>query len=285
MIARTPLRVKLVAVVVLLAGIGLLVVGATATASLRGYLLDRVDDQLRGTPTVAGPGGDPDDRGRFSTFYVGLVQSDGSLLALVTPQEAYGPRAPSTIPLKPVTVASTHKGEDDWRVIAKRDARTGELVILGVNLRDLHNTTHQLERLELLLGLVVLALLAGVAYLVVRQSLRPLVAVESAAEAIAEGDLSQRVPESDPRTEVGSLSQSFNTMAARLESAFAEQAASEAEARASEERMRRFVGDASHELRTPLTSIRGFAELYRQGALPDAADVTRAMSRTQRKSS
>ena len=31
--------------------------------------------------------------------------------------------------------------------------------------------------------------------------------------------------------------------------------------------MRRFVGDASHELRTPLTSIRGFAELYRMGAV------------------
>ena len=33
--------------------------------------------------------------------------------------------------------------------------------------------------------------------------------------------------------------------------------------------MRRFVADASHELRTPLTSIRGFAELYRQGAVRD----------------
>ena len=45
--------------------------------------------------------------------------------------------------------------------------------------------------------------------------------------------------------------------------------------------MRRFVGDASHELRTPLTSIRGFAELYRQGALPERADVDRAMSRVE----
>jgi two-component system OmpR family sensor kinase len=45
--------------------------------------------------------------------------------------------------------------------------------------------------------------------------------------------------------------------------------------------MRRFVADASHELRTPLTSIRGFAELYRQGALPAGADVDRAMSRVE----
>jgi two-component system OmpR family sensor kinase len=80
---------------------------------------------------------------------------------------------------------------------------------------------------------------------------------------------------------VGSLSQSFNTMVARIESSFAAQAQSEAQARASEERMRRFVGDASHELRTPLTSIRGFAELYRQGAQPDRPDVDRAMSRVE----
>ncbi|MCU1621226.1 MAG: two-component sensor histidine kinase, partial [Frankiales bacterium] len=74
-------------------------------------------------------------------------------------------------------------------------------------------------------------------------------------------------------------------MVARLESAFSEQAASEAEARASEQRMRRFIGDASHELRTPLTSIRGFAELYRQGALPAPADVDRAMSRVESEAS
>ena len=43
--------------------------------------------------------------------------------------------------------------------------------------------------------------------------------------------------------------------------------ASEARAIRSEERMRQFVADASHELRTPLTTIRGFAELYRQGAV------------------
>ena len=39
---------------------------------------------------------------------------------------------------------------------------------------------------------------------------------------------------------------------------------------ASEQKVRQFAADASHELRTPLTTIRGYAELYRQGALgPD----------------
>src|SRR6185369_8076393 len=44
--------------------------------------------------------------------------------------------------------------------------------------------------------------------------------------------------------------------------------ASEARAVHSEGKMRQFIADASHELRTPLTTIRGYAELYRQGAVP-----------------
>jgi two-component system OmpR family sensor kinase len=45
--------------------------------------------------------------------------------------------------------------------------------------------------------------------------------------------------------------------------------------------MRRFIADASHELRTPLTSIRGFAELYRQGAVSDPSEVARLMHRIE----
>ncbi len=280
--ARTPLRVKLVAVVVLLAGLGLAVVGTTATTSLRGYLVGRVDDQLRSIPALPrGGDGGPADHGRFSTFYVGRIQPDGSVVTWEQPYGFYAPKAPSSIPADPITVPSTHSGEDEWRVIARQSDFDGTLYLIGINLRDVHSTTRQLVHLELLIGGIVLVVLAGVGYVVVRQSLRPLVAVESAAEAIAEGDLTQRVPESDPRTEVGSLSASFNTMVSRLESAFTEQAASEADARASEDRMRRFVGDASHELRTPLTSILGFAELYRSGALPPGPDVDRAMSRIE----
>jgi two-component system OmpR family sensor kinase len=45
--------------------------------------------------------------------------------------------------------------------------------------------------------------------------------------------------------------------------------------------MRRFITDASHELRTPLTTMRGFAELYRQGA---ARDMEMVMSRIESES-
>ena len=95
---------------------------------------------------------------------------------------------------------------------------------------------------------------------------------------IAAGQLDRRVPERDSRTEVGRLSLALNGMLAQIQSAVASSEQSAETARTSEERMRRFITDASHELRTPLTTIRGFAELYRQGA---ASDVEMLMSRIE----
>jgi two-component system OmpR family sensor kinase len=90
--------------------------------------------------------------------------------------------------------------------------------------------------------------------------MRPLEDVEFTAQQIAAGNLSIRMPDANPHTEVGRLVTSLNSMLARIETSF--------EARIeSEDRLRRFVADASHELRTPLTAIRGFSELYRQGAV------------------
>jgi two-component system OmpR family sensor kinase len=45
--------------------------------------------------------------------------------------------------------------------------------------------------------------------------------------------------------------------------------------------MRRFVADASHELRTPLVSVRGYAELYRKGALKKKAEIQQAMEKIE----
>ena len=85
----------------------------------------------------------------------------------------------------------------------------------------------------------------------------------------------------DEYTEVGRLGISLNTMLGQIEGAFRAQERSEMNARASEERMRRFVADAGHELRTPLTSVRGFAELYRIGAVADEAELNRVMKRIE----
>ena len=94
------------------------------------------------------------------------------------------------------------------------------------------------------------------------------------ADAIASGDLTRRVPEGRPGTEVGRLGSALNEMLTQIEGAFAEKSASE-------ERLRQFVADASHELRTPLTSIRGYAELLGRGGFSDEAGRRKALKRIE----
>jgi len=160
---------------------------------------------------------------------------------------------------------------------------------------SVYTTIGQLATIDFLVSLIVIALLAIVGVAVVRRSLRPLTDIEQTAGAIAAGDLSRRVPERDPRTEVGRLGRSLNAMLSQIESAFHARARSEESARRSEEKMRQFVADASHELRTPLTAIRGFAEYYRQRGGIDMgsngtgklapADLDRIMRRVEQEAS
>jgi two-component system OmpR family sensor kinase len=137
-------------------------------------------------------------------------------------------------------------------------------LVVGYDLGNINHSIGYLTEIDMLVSGAVIVILAIVGIAVVRASLRPLTDIEQTAAAIAAGDLSSRIPDRDPRTEVGRLGRSLNSMLAQIETAFDARAASELAARRSEERMRQFVADASHELRTPLTAIRGFAEYYRQ---------------------
>jgi two-component system OmpR family sensor kinase len=294
--ARTPLRVKLVAALTVLVALALVVTGFAASKALRGYLMNRVDTNLVASaqrPDAFAQRPDGDGRGfRRPDEYV--FQVSGPKGGVVIPFSGTASNA-SPPKLPPVTAAlvAEHGGHpftarsadggDRWRVllVPVRAPAFAGFAAVAAPLADVDSTVRHLVGIELVIGLVVLLGLAAVGYGVVRSSLRPLVEVEATAEAIAAGDLSQRVPERDPRTEVGSLSRSLNAMLGQIETAFLAQQASEATARQSEERMRQFVADASHELRTPLTSIRGFAELYRQGAVPDTAELDRVMRRVE----
>jgi two-component system, OmpR family, sensor kinase len=183
----------------------------------------------------------------------------------------------------PFTVPSK-TGNGRWRVVVSLMPDGNGSIAVATPLTGVDSTLNQLVLFDVIIGAAVLVILAGLSYLAVRRSLRPLVDVEHTAAAIAAGDLSQRVPESDPRTEVGKLAGALNGMLSQIESAFRAREASEQEARTSEHRMRRFITDASHELRTPLTSIRGFAELYRMGAVSDEPDLHRVMGRIENES-
>lgn len=300
-LAALPLRLRLVVAVVLLGALGLGASGFAATTQLRGYLLNRVDEQLVAAAHDVQrhpdrPGGlGPDGGGRGpSSFLIEYLGVDGQVLAVAVAPVDDSDR-PQLTNLTPTAVTArdgapftvSGGGGSTWRVVAVPIAAqlpNGTDVptaVVAASQSEVDRTTARLVRLELLIGLAVLVLIGIAGYLVVRRSLRPLREVEETAAAIADGDLTRRVPELDPRTEVGQLSQSLNTMLGQIEDAFREREQSEAQARESEERMRRFVGDASHELRTPLTSIRGFAELHRQGAVADGEELTRVIRRIE----
>ena len=103
----------------------------------------------------------------------------------------------------------------------------------------------------------------------------PLREVEQTAARFAAGDFSQRLERAPRNTEVGRLNESLNTMLSRIDRAFADR-------QRTIDQMRRFVGDASHELRTPLVSVRGYAELYRMGALSTPEEIAQAMERIEK---
>ena len=116
---------------------------------------------------------------------------------------------------------------------------------------------------ELITGGALILLLALGGRWLIGRGLAPLSEMAGTAQRITtEGDLTARMPDADGSTEVGRLAAAINTMLDRIQQAFGARLRSES-------KVRQFAADASHELRTPLTTIRGYAELYRQGALDD----------------
>jgi signal transduction histidine kinase len=303
--ARTPLQVKLIVAVLALVAVALALIGLASLAAVDGLLVGRLDGELQqearrsaGGPPPAMRGGPGPGRGPRSPYLVQYRDADGHLEQELSNELLQEGQRPPRVPDDPawleesagrsVTVPATG-GDGRWRVAVQplRDGSGGSVVV-AASLDGIDSTIRQLRAIDLGVSLVVLGVLAGVGAAVVRASLRPLVEMEQTARSIAAGDLTRRVPDRDPRTEVGRLGRALNTMLAQIEAAFGARAASEASARRSEEaarrsedRMRRFVADASHELRTPLTTIRGFAELYRQGATREPAELDRLMRRIE----
>lgn len=280
-----PLRFTLVAALLLLVAAGLLASGIAVTSTLETSLVRRVDQSLlEASRTWAEPRGldgpppPSSSKGRPpSDFYVDVTDPAGQSRFVLKPDADIGVPDTDGVPIgTPVTVRSKGGGGTEWRVLTISNQNGSTLV--AQPLIAVETTVDRLIVLQTIIGAVVLAVLAFVAYFVVRRSLRPLVEVEETAAAIAAGDLHQRVPERSERTEIGKLSAALNGMLTQIQRAFAASAASEEAAHASEDKMRRFVADASHELRTPLTTIRGFAELYRQGAM---SDITLLMTRIE----
>ncbi|MEU5782985.1 sensor histidine kinase [Micromonospora lupini] len=299
-----PLRVKLVASVLALVSAALLVISSLTAYFLHNYLVDQVDGQIRSATQGLGqylPGLRSGEVNVTlpSDYVVSLADED----QVSRPYYDKVSRAPTQLPSFPTTRAGFEDLEGKPKTVLSQDGRTrwrvyyaaqpdGSVLAVGQPLTEVDRAVKQLVWIDLLVGGAVLIMLASVGAAIVRTSLKPLVEIERTAAAIAGGDLTRRVPDPEegheqPTSELGRLSRALNAMLTQIEAAFTARAASEtaarsaestardaaaaaqaseARARRSEERMRQFVADASHELRTPLTTIRGFAELYRQGA-------------------
>jgi len=302
---RTPIRVKIIAALLALVIVALAIISTVSLAVFRNYLQGRADTQLVslynstiGNMRQQAQFGQPVTRIYGSYAPPELVEVLNAQGQVLTPPASAGPglggpdvptsQAWLTAHSGQRTTVPALSGDDNWRVITRVftnmaifDPFTGStsapqtvIVVVGVDLGSVDTTLGWLARIDLLVSTIIVIALAVVGVAIVRASLRPLDDIEETARAIAAGDLSRRVPDLDPRTEVGRLGRSLNAMLAQIESSFRARTRSEAAARRSEERMRQFVADASHELRTPLTAMRGYAEYYRQrGGVRGDADA------------
>jgi two-component system OmpR family sensor kinase len=290
------LRGRLLVLAVALVALGLAVSDVLVLGTVRVQMVQRVDDQLYRFGQPLRYHGEPPYRfngqshgeGLPSRFVLAYRQTDGSYTPLQRQPVSANDPSPQLPPLddaqlaarlgKPFDVPSDHGG-GEWRVLVLGTAGTNSsapsAIVVASSLEDTDATVAKLGQGFLAIGTAVLLLLALAGWFAVRTGLRPLRRIETTATEIAAGHpLSHRMPEGSQHTEVGRLAGSLNSMLAQIESAFAARAASE-------DRMRRFVADASHELRTPLAGIRGFAELYRMGALSEDADIKRTMGRIE----
>ena len=304
------LRSRLILGVVILTAIGFFSASLVTQSLLKSYLTKEVDNQLKvitngtferiqqsGIAHEVNEGRHSDDGGRpiakgLSTpltriptsASLTLLDAQGTVIGGIGGDLNAAPISNYLTGLLPTEVAS--HGEKpftidapgaDFRVIARALPNNTGTVVAAQSLRDLDRTTSRLGYLFALIGLALLVLIALAARTVIKVSLRPLEDAERTAEEIAAGNLSARMPEANPTTEVGRLVSSLNAMLARIEEAFSVRTESE-------NKLRRFVADASHELRTPITAIRGFSELHRQGAVTGEKETAELIGRIENES-
>jgi len=303
--SRISLRTKITGVTVLMLTLGLLVSGIGTAAMLRSYVESQLETKLESIASsriseylTRGDGGSSASDEAFD-----FNASDDVFVAVYDANSGrflthnWGGRDPGVFPLIPKELSQAdvyaQNSGGGYRVFSLPDAN-GDLTFRGVyavmyaddqgNLAPIliAISSQDTERLlaaylTIFLGFGIGVVLVGalLTRMLVTTTFTPLREVEATAAAIADGDFSQRLGGATPNTEVGRLNRSLNTMLNRIDRAFRDRARTI-------DQMRRFVGDASHELRTPLVSVRGYAELYRMGALQNPDDVAQAMDRIEK---
>lgn len=293
------LRGKLTLANVVLLAIGIVAATAVSVMGMRYYLLDQIDSQLIKTrESLAGsqltlreidsltmlsfvrdrliPAQQDDDHSAETVFAavdghgepIGILGFDptesqrGLAKAAGDPRVLADDSGPRDITLDGSTYRATAARLDD-----------GTYALLAAPTDVLHQGVAKAVKLDLAIGSLLLALLACLTMFGVRRRMRPLEDMVETSSAIAEGDLTRRIPSSCETTlEVEQLRVALNSMLHQVESAYRTRERSAAQ-------LRSFVADASHELRTPLSAIRGYLQLYDKGMLSDPDDRKRAWAR------
>jgi len=295
-----PLRTKITAVTVFILTLGILVVGAGTLLLLRPQLISQVDNDLQALrydqSRALAPGADAehgvtrqDILDAPHDHYVAFVPAATGVVAYDNwSDQGTAPELPQldmSWTLNPdydqVISLNQNDGKGEWRAIllpltaADNSSEYIGTLVIATSMSTITDILARNLAIYIGFGIAVVVLGALLTRVLVTTTFEPLREVEVTAGRIADGDFSQRLPVSSANTEVGSLNRSLNTMLSRIDAAFADRARTI-------EQMRRFVGDASHELRTPLVSLRGYAELYRMGALRSEEEVGQAMERIEK---
>jgi two-component system OmpR family sensor kinase len=280
---RFSLRTRLVALAVALVAFAVLLVGVATYFSLRNYLYDQLDGRLLQTSSdvqsyltrrVAGQATGPPPRADREASAAVVNGTDVQPASLGRADDAglsLTSDAAATVIAASQPVTIDNAAGQPIRAVAFAVPGASTKVIVALPTYEVDSTLGRVLALEIAIGAAAVISTAVIGAVRVRLEMRPLARVTRTARTVAAelgpdgSGLQNRVPDADPRTEVGQLAEAVNTMLGAVEREYTARYESE-------QRLRRFLADASHELRTPLTSLRGYAELVRlRGGLDEEA--------------
>jgi two-component system OmpR family sensor kinase len=292
---RTSLRAKVTGVTVAVLALGLLVAGIGTVPILRSALVGNIDAQLPAlvssdlaeryfdmttveSETIYTP---RDQQPRDFAF---AIYDGAGVLQASTAISEEGPVFPESYSVQQAQLEADSvfdlPGADGSVYRASVATVTGDGGVLrtqlvAMPLAEVDRIISQYFGIYITIALITILIAALLTRGLVTLTFRRLGQVEATAMSIAAGDFRQRLTDLEPTTEVGRLNSAINTMLDRVDRSLAQRDRTV-------QHMRRFIGDASHELRTPLVSVRGYAELYRMGAIQGEEDTARAMERIEK---
>ncbi|MEX2460059.1 MAG: ATP-binding protein [Paenibacillaceae bacterium] len=131
-------------------------------------------------------------------------------------------------------------------------------VQIAVKVNDINKVLNNLLYVLALLAILIIFAATSLGWFLARKALKPIDHIIASTAQIEKGaDLAKRIEYTGPQDEIGRLTNTINSMLARIQITYSELEETNIA-------QRRFVSDASHELRTPLTTIRGNVDLLQK---------------------